>query len=81
MKRRVELFGRLREAGLGDCVELEVEAGWRAAEVLAAVARRLGAAAALVEGAALATEEEVLAPGAEVPAEGRLAALPPVCGG
>ena len=81
MTRSVELYGRLREAGLGGRVTVEVARGARAREVLAAVAARLGAGAALLDGAALATDREVLAPSRRVPARGRLAVLPPVCGG
>ncbi|MBI4424479.1 MAG: MoaD/ThiS family protein [Elusimicrobia bacterium] len=80
MTRRVELYGRLRDAGAGQAVELEVPPGASARDVLAALARRLGAGASL-QGVALATDAAVLPPDAEVPAAGRLAALPPVCGG
>jgi len=78
---RVELYGRLREAGFGGSVALEVAPDARAGDVLAALARRLGARRGLLTGAALATGEAVLAAGEPVPSRGRLAALPPVCGG
>lgn len=78
---RVELYGRLREVGLGEIVELELGKNPKAFEVLAALARRMGSKAELLQGAALATESEILASQAPVPGTGRLAALPPVCGG
>lgn len=78
MTRSIELYGRLREAGA--CVELELPEGCSAADALAALKDKLGPKAALLEGAVLATESAVLASGDAVP-EGRLAALPPVCGG
>lgn len=81
MKVTVELFGRLRDAGLGDRVELEAEDGSTAREVLEALAARLGDGAGLLAGAALATEREVLSRESIVPAGASLAALPPVCGG
>ncbi len=80
MKRRVELYGRLRDAGQGDALELELRAGLDAAAVLAAVGRALGDPRPL-EGAVLATESEVLSASDGVPEHGRLAVLPPVCGG
>ena len=77
----VELYGRLRDAGVESPVELQVPDGATAAQALAALKAKLGAKGALLEGAALAGEGAVLAAGDPVPAEGRLAALPPVCGG
>lgn len=78
--RRVELYGRLRDAGAGNALEVEVGAGMDAASVLAAVGRALGTQAPLF-GAVLATESEVLSASDAVPETGRLAVLPPVCGG
>lgn len=80
MTRRVELYGRLRDAGAGDALELELPPHPVASEVLAAVARALGRPEALA-GAVLASEEAVLATDAPVPERVRLAVLPPVCGG
>ena len=80
MRRRIELYGRLRDAGAGDSLELELGGGMDAAAVLAAVARALGSPES-VAGAVLATETEVLAAPDRVPEGGRLAVLPPVCGG
>lgn len=77
----MELYGRLRDCGLGDAAELALAEKATAAQALEALARLAGAKGRFVEGAVLATESEILAPGAEVPAGARLAALPPVSGG
>lgn len=80
MTKTIELYGRLREAGFGASVEVELPERATAKDVLAALKKSFGARASLLEGAALATESAVLAEGDR--AEGaRLAALPPVCGG
>lgn len=71
----VELYGRLREHG--GSLTLELPEGASAGSALAELGRRLGGAAA---GAVLATESAVLASEDRLPS-GRLAALPPVCGG
>ena len=81
MRIRVELYGRLKDAGLGRLAEIEVTDGASASTVLSALGARLGAQSGLLEGAALSTGTEVLALDAPVPSKGRLAALPPVCGG
>lgn len=78
---RIELYGRLREAGLGDSVELAAPEEATAAGLLEALRSRPGAETAVFDGAVLATETEVLAPSDPVPAGRRLAVLPPVCGG
>lgn len=80
MTRTIELYGRLREAGAGAAVELELKEGATASQALAALREKLGPKAALLDGAVLATDAAVLTAGDSVP-EGRLAALPPVCGG
>ncbi len=81
MKRAVELYGRLRDAAPEPSVELELSERATAGQALSALRQALGAKAALLDGAVLAAEDRVLASGEAVPAEGRLAALPPVCGG
>jgi len=81
MKRNIELYGRLRDAGLGDRVTLVLPDGATARQALDQLRRALGRRAALLAGCALATDEAVLGPAERVPATGRLAALPPVCGG
>lgn len=80
MTLRVELYGRLGEA-LGQELRLDFARRPRAREVLQALAGRLGDRGSLLEGAALASEEEVLGAEDLAPLSGRLAALPPVCGG
>lgn len=81
MKRRVELYGRLRDGGQGDHVALELPERATARQVLAALKTALGRRGALLTGCALATDDAVLAPAEPIPRHGRLAALPPVCGG
>lgn len=78
---KVEMYGSLREAGLGESVELELAAGARTADALAALSRLLGAKARLLEGAAMATETRVLGRDDALPVGALLAALPPVSGG
>ena len=77
MKRRIELYGRLRDAGLGSSVTVEVPRGASARQALAALKPFFGAS---LPGCVLASASEVLA-GTDPLPEGRLALLPPVCGG
>jgi molybdopterin converting factor small subunit len=77
----VELYGRLRDAGLESPVELELPHGATAAQALSALKDKLGAEATRLAGAALASETQVLAADEKIPQGGRLAALPPVSGG
>ncbi len=82
MTVQVELYGRLRDAGLGAAVSLELPEGATAFQALEALRAALGPRAALLEGAALATADAVLSGAERLPAaQARLAALPPVCGG
>jgi hypothetical protein len=78
--RRIELYGRLRDLGLGPSVSVPLPANADARAAVAALKARLGARAAALSGCALATGDAVLGPRDRVPA-GRLALLPPVCGG
>jgi len=80
MKRKIELYGRLRDAGLGSVVSVEIPDNASARQALAAVKSAFGAKAPLINGCVLATGDEVLSPSDTLPA-GRLAVLPPVCGG
>lgn len=80
MKRTIELYGRLREAGFGPAVDVEAPEAARAKDVLAALRAAFGERAGLLEGAALATSQAVLGPEEPAP-DAALAALPPVCGG
>ena len=81
MTVRVELCGRLKEAGLGESVELELAQAPTAGAVIAALSVLLRGRRGLLRGAAVATEEEVLSARDPLPSGGRLAVLPPVCGG
>lgn len=80
MKRKIDLYGRLRDAGFGASVSVELPDGCTARAALAAVKAAFGPKAALLQGCALATGDEIIAPAEPLPA-GRLAILPPVCGG
>lgn len=77
----IELYGRLRDAGVESPVELELPDAATAAQALAALQGKLGKEGARVKGAALASETRVLAADERLPKGGRLAALPPVSGG
>ena len=77
----IELYGRLRDAGAESPVELELPEDATAAQALARLREKLGPSGKLLEGAALASETQVLAASEPLPKEGRLAALPPVSGG
>ena len=81
MKLRVELYGRLKDAGLGNVVELDVDRALRAEEILAVLAERFGTKRKLLSGSVLANESEVLGSGSIISSEERLAVLPPGCGG
>ena len=81
MKRRVELYGRLRDAGLGASVALDLPSRATGRQALAALKLALGRREALLAGCALATDDVILALNDVLPENGRLAALPPVCGG
>lgn len=81
LRVRVEMYGRLRDAGLGESAELELAAGARAGDALTALGRLLGAQARRLEGAAIATESRVLGRDEVLPAGAVLAVLPPVSGG
>ncbi len=80
MKRRIELYGRLRDAGLGSVVSVALPAGATAGRALAALKASFGRKAPLLAGCVLATGDEVLGASDALPG-GRLAVLPPVCGG
>ncbi|MEK7390407.1 MAG: hypothetical protein AAB036_12005 [Elusimicrobiota bacterium] len=80
MKRSIELYGRLRDAGLGASLRVDIPAGANVRGALKALKISLGAKASLIDGCALATADAVLADGDRLPS-GRLALLPPVCGG
>jgi molybdopterin converting factor small subunit len=79
--RTFRLYGRLRDAGLGDSVALALPERATARRALAELKAALGRRGALLAGCALATGDAVLSPSERVPRAGILAVLPPVCGG
>jgi len=78
MKRKIELYGRLRDAGLGSSLVLDLPAHTSAREALSALKPSFGP---LLTGCVLASDDAVLSPNDVLPRTGRLALLPPVCGG
>lgn len=80
MKRKIELYGRLRDAGLGPFVLLELPKAATARQALSVLKSAFGAKAPLLAGCVLASDDEVLSSSDALP-QGRLALLPPVCGG
>lgn len=64
MKYKLELYGRLRDSGLGSSVTVDLPRG-----------------GAVLVGCVLASSDEVLSSTDVLPTTGRLALLPPVCGG
>lgn len=80
MKRKIALYGRLRDAGLGSAVVLDMPEAATARQALAALKAAFGAKAALLDGCVIATGDEVLSSSDKLP-DGRVALLPPVCGG
>lgn len=81
MRRTIELYGRLRDAGLGASAVVDLPARCTARQALAAARAAFAAKAHLLTGCVLADGDAVLGPAERVPAKGRLALLPPVCGG
>lgn len=81
MTRTIELYGRLRDAGLGAHVDVELPPRATARQALAALKLALGRHGKLLDGCVLASADDVLAASDALPNSGRLAALPPVCGG
>lgn len=80
MKRKIELYGRLRDAGLGSSVAVELPKAATARQALSVLKAAFGAKAPLLAGCVLAGDDEVLSASDALP-QGRLALLPPVCGG
>jgi hypothetical protein len=77
MKRKIELYGRLRDAGLGSALFVDMPANTSAREALSYLQPSFGT---LLTGCVLASGDSVLSPNEKLP-RGRLALLPPVCGG
>lgn len=80
-KRRVELYGRLRDLGFGNAVLIDIDHSFSARLLLSSLSSLLGSKPSVLKGCVLATEDSVLSPNDAVPKHGRLAILPPVCGG
>ena len=86
MNIELRLFGAFRDYEPAALVNLEVADGARVAAVRAALdahgrARWPGFQPALLQRSALASDEAVLRDHEAVPADGRMAVLPPVSGG
>lgn len=80
MKRSIALYGRLRDAELGSSVSVVLPKNASVRQALSVLKSSFGRKAVLLDGCVLATNDEVLASTDELPS-GRLAVLPPVCGG
>lgn len=81
MKRKIILYGRLKDAGFGPSISLEIPAAASARTAMNILKATFGSRAKLLDGCALATDEAVISPAETIPPRGPLAALPPVCGG
>ena len=86
MNITLQLFGRFREFADGPELRLELPGVTTAAEFRAAFeawarAHWPDAAIALLQASAIATDTTLLHPRTPLPADGRLALLPPVSGG
>lgn len=77
MKRKIELYGRLKDAGFGSSLTVEIPRSATAREALALLKPSLRQQ---LHGCVLATGDEILASSDKLPS-GKLALLPPVCGG
>ena len=86
MKITLQLFGRFREFSAAPEIALDLPGVSTVAEFRAAFDAWAGAhwpgyAPALLKASAIATESTLLHAGSALPADGRLALLPPVSGG
>lgn len=79
MKRAVSLYGRLRDAGHGNHLIVDVPSTATAKHVLSAVSAVLGPGQ--IKGCVVATNDSILSSSSKIPSRGTLALLPPVCGG
>lgn len=77
MKRKIELYGRLKDAGFGSSLTIDIPTSATAREALALLKPVLRGG---LTGCVLATGDEILASADKLPS-GTLALLPPVCGG
>jgi len=86
MNIELRLFGAFRDYDSSACIQVEVPDGARVADVRAALdaygrARWPGFQPALLQRSALASDDAVLRDHEAIPADGRMAVLPPVSGG
>lgn len=77
MKRKIELYGRLKDAGFGSSLTVDIPTSATAREALALLKPVLRGG---LTGCVLASNDEVLSPADKLP-KGNIALLPPVCGG
>ncbi|GGA14906.1 MoaD/ThiS family protein [Dyella caseinilytica] len=86
MKRRITLFGALRDADARGFIEIDVADGSTVAELRDVVQHYLrehapGISPNLIQRSAFASQDEILHNHRSVPENGELAILPPVSGG
>lgn len=86
MRVSIHLFGAFRQFQEHDVLDLDCPPGATVADVRRAfdayaIAHWRGYDAGLLRSSAMATEEEFLRPSSPIPADGRLAVIPPVSGG
>ena len=86
MKRRIILFGALRDADARGFIDVDVADGSTIADLRSAVQHYLrehapGISPNLIQRSAFASQDEILHNHRHVPADGELAILPPVSGG
>jgi sulfur-carrier protein len=86
MKRRITLFGALRDADARGFIDVDVADGSTIADLRGIVQQHLhehapGISSRLIERSAFASQDEILHNHRSVPENGELAILPPVSGG
>jgi sulfur-carrier protein len=86
MKRRITLFGALRDADARGFIEIDVADGSTIADLRYVVQHYLrdhapGISPNLIQRSAFASQDEILHNHRSVPENGELAILPPVSGG
>jgi sulfur-carrier protein len=86
MKRRITLFGALRDADASGFIEVDIAEGSTIADLRTAVQQYLqehapGISPNLILRSAFASQDEILHNHRHVPENGDLAILPPVSGG
>lgn len=86
MRVSIRLFGAFRQFQTDDILELDCPGAHTVADVRGTLdayglAHWPGFTSGLLRTSAFATEEELLRAGSAIPADGRLAIIPPVSGG